>query len=389
VQSKKVKALSTDHPIFFQKNDKQANFLEMMFYNNLAAVNDTTTAGANANNTTNSTSLTSPTNSSLPGSPANNTSSPCNNRTIANLTASNTIPERRRPVGNATLPPPINSHAAPSNCPCSCSSSHSSSSAKQPPCESPPIVPSPPQKGCEVGNTINPYDIISGKVTPTSVDSDGTEACITDFKATNAVGQVGPLNFAVTRPPYKILSCDQVVIVEGETFADPTDYTKRVKAWFTLSVYMINMFNFDKNGKKDSQQLRNHLLIHQITSVPQPVLGAPGCLEFFDSKNLNRIVSCFDKNTSENIKSVYDDLMKCRLGNDLKKFDINHLTEMIRVSCMGNDLKSNDKQKLMSFLKSNNLMPKTQYQVEQEEKTFMEKLGINPAYGLKVPGSAR
>jgi hypothetical protein len=380
VSSDEIKSLTDENPTFFQKSLMRKAYLRNSAGQNNNTLSNSSSSGLISNSTSSIQSCPSSVSTCSSISSNSSSSFDCKRSIIPLMSMS--IPLRRQITSSVLSPPSIPSS---SSCPCSCTSK--SSNPKVEPCI-PPIVPSPPQKDCIPNNPINPWDIISGKLTPQSVDSDGTEACITDFKATNAVGQLGPLSFAITRPPYKISSCDQVVIVNGETFSNPRDYSKREKAWFTLSVYMVNSFSFDAAGKRDSQNLRNHMLIQEITSMPMEIIGAPGCLEFFDSKNMNRIVACFDEATQKLIKATYMDLMKCRIGDDLKNLNSDQLAELIRTSCMGNDLKFRDSRRLMNFLKTNNLMPQTQYQVEQANNSLMEKLGINPAYGLQVPGSA-
>lgn len=212
-----------------------------------------------------------------------------------------------------------------------------------------------------------------------------------DNKSTNAVGYLGPLSYAVTRPPYKIHTCDQVLIVEGETFSNPSDYSKREKAWFTLSVYMLNAFTFDKGGKKDSQNLKNHMLLQQITNLPAEIYGAPGCMEYFDSKNMNRVVMCFsDVGTANQIKEAYNAFMKCRLGDSLKDLSMDKIKEIIKAACMGKDITFSDTNKLMSFITGNKLQgdsKKSAWQLQAESDETKKKFNVNPAYDLRVPGS--
>lgn len=292
---------------------------------------------------------------------------------------------------NSALRPPILPiKSSPKGCCCSSTKSSSKSSSS-----SCPILPPPRSKGsCLPPEPNNPYDVISGK-NPGPVDSDGSKACIQDNLSTNALGAIGPLNFALTRPPYKIETCDQVIIIEGETFQDPRDYSVKVKAIFTLSVYMINML-----GDSNANTLKAHMLISDVNTVPQQVIGAPNCLEFFDQKSLNRIVMCFKTKTQfMQIKHSFSRLMQCRAGGDLKKYTEDQLNVIIRAACFGKELEIDKKDAIMRLL-----TPITSEieQIKAKEKNdslgfndrkilgeWAEKYGVNVAYGARVPGQLR
>lgn len=180
--------------------------------------------------------------------------------------------------------------------------------------------------------------------------------------------------------------------MEGETFSNPSDYTKRQKVWFTLSVYMINLFTFDKTDKKDPDNLKNHMLLQNITSYPSDIYGAIGCIEFFEAKNMNRIVICLkDESTAEKIKEAYVDYMQCRLGNNLKELDMNKINEILKTACLGRDISFSDTSKIYSFMNSLKKKPiDNNERSQQYENTYVDtnsKYYINPAYDIKVPGS--
>lgn len=164
-----------------------------------------------------------------------------------------------------------------------------------------------------------------------SVPSDGTGACISDGKSTNAVGQIGPKQFAITKTPYKLFSCDQVLIIEGQTFINPKDYQKRKPAIFTLSVYMLNQFD-----SKDNKTMKNHMLLENITNLPDNIFGAPSCVEFIDAKSLKKINICLNsKQDADDLIEVFMDFMKCRMGDSLKNISQDDLKRVFEASCLG------------------------------------------------------
>lgn len=294
---------------------------------------------------------------------------------------------------SSILVPPIISNSKPK--PCCCSSSKPKSSPGWSKSSSCPILPPPKPKGsCPPPEPNNPYDVISGK-NPGPVDSDGSKACVQDNLSTNALGAIGPLNFALTRAPYKIESCDQVIIVEGETFQDPRDYSVKVKAFFTLSIYMVNML-----GASDPNTLKRHMLFNEIDVLPDEVLGAPNCLDFMDSKTLNRIVMCFKTKTQfHQIKSSYRRLMECRAGNNLSAITEDKLSVMLRAACFGKDLVIDQKDAIMSLLTPIKTEAELAKKKENDDAVgknnklilneWTQKYGVNPAYGVKVPGQLR
>lgn len=216
------------------------------------------------------------------------------------------------------------------------SSSSSSSSSSNP-------FPSSSSGQCEVvdGNPYSPANQVSSSASSappsssSSIPSDGTGACNSDGKSTNALGNIGPKQFAITKPPYKLFSCDQVLIIEGQTFKNPKDYQHRKPAVFTLSVYMVNQFD-----SKDTKTMKNHLLLENITNLPDNIFGAPSCVEFIDAKNLNKINICMNsKAEADDLIEVFMDFMKCRMGDNLKSVSQDDLKRVFEAACLGQKLK--------------------------------------------------
>jgi hypothetical protein len=126
--------------------------------------------------------------------------------------------------------------------------------------------------------------------------------------ASNAVGLVGPSTYAITTPPYQLSSCDQVLLIEGQRIKDMRDYALKEKAFFTFSMYMINV-SLEKNPEK----FIDSLTMEKINTIPYVMLGAPACVNF-QSPNKN-IAICFDKEEyTTQIIQVYNDFLKCRKG---------------------------------------------------------------------------
>lgn len=200
-----------------------------------------------------------------------------------------------------------------------------------------------------------------------------------DPKATNALGRIGPTEYNITEPPYEVVSCDQVLVIEGFTFPDPADYSQLKKAVFTMSVYMINEFE-ELNGKA----MKNHILVENITELPELIHGAPRCLDFIDNKNMNKITICFSNTRyAEQAKEAFGNFMKCRMGDNLKDAKKESLQKIFKKACLGKYMDSLDKSneaKVMAFLAP--FLPK-----QDKKKPLNYKGEFNPAYGLRIPGS--
>lgn len=135
----------------------------------------------------------------------------------------------------------------------------------------------------------------------------GSEACKKDKKSTNALGHIGPNNLVITQFPYKLYSCDQVLIIEGYTFCDPTDYSTLKKSVFSLSAYVLNQFN-DKNP----DSLVNQIDFSRLNK-PEPVFGAPSCIEFTNKDKSQKITLCTgNEKKSNKIIELWNEFNLCR-----------------------------------------------------------------------------
>lgn len=154
-----------------------------------------------------------------------------------------------------------------------------------------------------------------------------------------------------------------------------------------MSIYMLNLLSYDAANKKSANNLRNMILLGEVTTVPSEVLGAPGCIEFFSSKHMTKITMCLNPEYVEQIIEAYQDFMKCRQGDNLQEINAENFKEIVRAACLGGTLSFKDKERLQKFLGHNGLAPDSNYEKKKKEEEHMEKLGINPAFGLTVPGT--
>jgi len=201
---------------------------------------------------------------------------------------------------------------------------------------------------------------------------------------------IGPNALAITKAPYKVFSCDQVLVLDGKTFIEPDNYTKRKPQVFTLSAYMINQFD-----SSDPKSLKNQILLDDITELPDIIHGAPQCINFV-SKSTKKIALCMkSEKRAQLVKQAYDKLIECRMGNNLQEMTREDLFREFKDACSGN---GNGEPNIISeekYLKMvNSFLPggdkkhhdKNDKKKGKNLKKEVKDGDINPAYGNHVPG---
>lgn len=158
-----------------------------------------------------------------------------------------------------------------------------------------------------------------------------TTAASGSKNSTNAVGLLTPGGF-VDSPPYEITKCDQVIAMDKiATILDYDDYTTRKPAFATLSAYMFNLFETKNNSK-----LIESINLAHVKEIPDILVGSKDCILFVDSITYRNASICIkDEGILDNFKAAYDNLMKCRMGNDLKQFDPLTINTVLAKSCNG------------------------------------------------------
>lgn len=266
-------------------------------------------------------------------------------------------------------------------------------------CSSNKTVIFPPPNSTDSDPCVDEDDKPDKKDNKTEGDHDGTNACIDDKKSTNAVGKLGEnKRIAVTKSPFAVESCDQVILVEGETFIDPKNYISRKKQFFTLSAYMLNSLD-----KKDPSTINNSILLENLTKVPDLIMGAPSCLNFESSTHKNLIIVCLsNKSAAKDFKQSLMKLIKCRTGTAIsdKKDDSGNDKNESKNESSNQNMNTNTNSTSTSAVEFDKESVNTSYDDlfkkygneqmnSSNEHRFNLKQwrGVNPAFGLKVPGS--
>ena len=193
---------------------------------------------------------------------------------------------------------------------------------------------------------------------------------------------MGPTNFSISAAPYKVKSCDQVLLIPAKRILNFDDYCQKQDGFFTMSIYMVNLFE-----AKDSNKLVESITMDKLTNIPSKLAGAPGCIDFRGSTK--RIAVCVgSQDTVDQLIQAYMDFMRCRMGDNLKQLSWEEMMRIIMSKCGGMQTNSslyNISSGNMTLASSGNLPSLAGSGSSPQPSTTMN---VNPYYAdLKVPGS--
>jgi len=203
--------------------------------------------------------------------------------------------------------------------------------------------------------------------------------------ASNAAGFVGERNLSIDKAPWRIKSCDQVVQISAQRLKDPEDYSLREPAFFTMSIYMINMFS-----GKDNTRLVESINVENIANVPDILKGTKTCLQFLDTRNAKNVSMCMeDSDRVDDVKEAFQRIMRCRMGDNLKEIPIKTIKKIFEASCLGMNVEFTSKMAgaTNNFLASLNLRNQL---ASSLAKKGAQVTSTNPweiTYMTPVPGS--
>jgi hypothetical protein len=151
-------------------------------------------------------------------------------------------------------------------------------------------------------------------------------------KNTNVVGALSE-NARVKNEPHKIENCLQVLEIPGKRLKDPSDFTSKKDAFFTMSGYMLNMFE-----EKDNTTLLESIDLSNVTSMPRFMEGSVSCVYFSD--NANRIIPmCLsDTDHAKKMIQIFENFLKCRSGDSLQPPSLIEIRNQLKQSCLGIDI---------------------------------------------------
>ncbi len=138
-------------------------------------------------------------------------------------------------------------------------------------------------------------------------------------------------DIVLTKFPFEVTRCDQIVSFKGQFIPDLDEYRGRTDAWFTLTAHFANLFAND-----NAKHLLRSILLSETNIAPRTFHGSGGCIMIFSRKGGNNNISiCLnDKKQQQNILDVLKTFNECRGGSNLKKLDALKIADMIK-TCGG------------------------------------------------------
>jgi hypothetical protein len=160
-----------------------------------------------------------------------------------------------------------------------------------------------------------------------------TNGTATNGTAGNASTGNGTVSKIVTTAPFTISSCDQVIQIETQKLTDLDDFTKKSPAFYTISAFMMNLFE-----KKDTATLLQSTTLDRMVEMPTIIQGSVSCLEFKENTGKSLYMCLPNKDNANQMIKAFGQLMKCRMGDNLKDAPASTIKNVLKASCLGLDV---------------------------------------------------
>jgi len=209
-----------------------------------------------------------------------------------------------------------------------------------------------------------------------------------NINSSNAAGYIGHKNYSISQN-MRIKSCDQVLQIKGQYLKDMEDFSIKGTAFFTMSMYLINMFD-----ERNPAKLVESINLRHITKVPDKIRGAKGCLDFVDGKDKKEIAMCLESLELQiEVKEAFQQFMRCRMGDNLNEIPVTTIRKIFQGECLGKNVKLTSKfgPNLKNFLKNASIRDKLKARLQKH--IFLNKAHNNAdnkwdsKYMTPVPGS--
>lgn len=144
--------------------------------------------------------------------------------------------------------------------------------------------------------------------TDDGIDGIGTSVLDKGVKDTTAQSKL-----IITKSPFKVTECNQILMFDAEYITDLRDYRKRKAAFFTINV--LNAYVFET---KDATKLIHSSNFTTSQRMTVPLKGARGCIAIDGGAVNSDITICFknEKDTDDILRAIKD-FGKCRVGDNL------------------------------------------------------------------------
>lgn len=199
----------------------------------------------------------------------------------------------------------------------------------------------------------------------------------------NSLGHEVEVPMIVDKAPFKLDRCDQIVALDAEFIPDLEDFTKRQKAYFTITAYHLNRFE-----TKDIAKLEQSLLFTNSRVKPSEPQGAENCLIIDGGDYEKSLLLCL-KNREEfdNIKNLLETYEDCRAGKMIGRGQVVQNSKNDDKPALGDISKKCGIEEGSSFNPDVMLKESQDKKKEQKSPNGEEEFWI-PA-GDKVPGSPK
>ena len=163
---------------------------------------------------------------------------------------------------------------------------------------------------------------------PANKENDGIDGVGTNANLAEKGKSTEPI--VLNKSPYKITQCNQILFFEAEYIIDLKDYRQRKKAFYSVNV--LNVFLFES---KDATKLIHSSNFTQSQRLTQPLKGARGCIAVDGGPVNADITICFkDEKKTNEILTAIRQFAKCRMGDNLVPIDPAKIKKLAR-ACAG------------------------------------------------------
>ena len=112
----------------------------------------------------------------------------------------------------------------------------------------------------------------------------------------------------LTKRPYKVNQCDQVILFKGNRIVNFDDYSKQKSSHFSLSAYLLNVFD-----EKNPNKLIDSININQLLKEPTNLIGMKKCINF--EAQSGRIAVCLgNEEEADEVLQAYQEFRSCVKG---------------------------------------------------------------------------
>ncbi len=199
----------------------------------------------------------------------------------------------------------------------------------------------------------------------------------------NSLGNKVNAQSLLTKYPWTVDRCDQIIVVKAKYIPDFDDYTVRKDAWFVITAYQISMFTTDK-----ADSLQQNGMLSETKFMPAHLNGSGNCIQIDGGSGGHNMALCVKTKKEEEalivaVKEFYD----CRGGIDQsgkkgknlkkkKEIDVKDVKKLLKSCNLGKFKGAKDLNK----------------KLQEEKKKLKEQKAFKPTgwfapSNSKVPGS--